>query len=86
MKGVQYIKASRKWAAICKGEYLGLFSVAEDAHKAYCKRAKELYGEFYKDTSSDINFIIPELPTKRLDDMFKNIDNTDKSSINIDFS
>jgi len=86
MKGVQYIKASRKWAAICKGEYLGLFSVAEDAHNAYCKRAKELYGDFYKDTSNDTNFILPELPTKRLDDMFKTIDNTENSLIKVDFA
>ena len=85
-KGIRYLKASNKWIAICKGEYIGVFIKAEDAHNAYCKRAKELYGEFYKNTSSDTNFILPELPTKRLDDMFKNIDTTEKSLINVDFS
>ena len=84
IKGVRYIKASRKWIAICKGKYIGLFSFAEDANNAYCKRAKELYGEFYKDTSKNTYINISESP-KRLNDMFKSIDNTEKSSIHIDF-
>lgn len=50
IKGAFFHKQTRKWASAIrlngKSKYLGLFETAEDAHAAYCKAAKELYGEF----------------------------------------
>lgn len=47
-KGV--VRSGRKFVAQIKSNgkvhYLGIFSVAEDAHAAYCDAASKLYGEF----------------------------------------
>lgn len=49
-KGVFFNKSSRKYVAqIClnnKRCHLGAFLTPEEAHAAYCKAARELYGEF----------------------------------------
>lgn len=49
-KGVVFDKASNKWKAQIahnrKRYSLGRFDCAEDAHKAYCKKSDELFGEF----------------------------------------
>lgn len=50
LKGVHWHKQSRKWLASIRLEgrtqSIGLFPTKEDAHKAYCEKAKELFGEF----------------------------------------
>lgn len=49
-KGVHFNKLIGKWQAQItvnyKHKHLGLFSTPELAHKAYCKAADELHGEF----------------------------------------
>ena len=49
-KGVSWHKAERKWTARItlhrKGKTLGYFDTPEEAYAAYCKAAKELFGEF----------------------------------------
>jgi hypothetical protein len=49
-KGAHYHKNTGKWQAkICfqrKQIYLGLHDTPKEAHAAYCKAAKELFGEF----------------------------------------
>ncbi len=49
-KGVTFSKTHKKWRANIqidnKKKFLGLFDTPEQAHKAYCKAAKELHGEF----------------------------------------
>lgn len=49
-KGVSYHRKANKWVARIqiygKDKYLGLFATAELAHDAYCKAAKEAFGEF----------------------------------------
>lgn len=49
-KGVFWQADKRKWRArICvngKNRSLGYFATPEEAHEAYCKAAKELFGEF----------------------------------------
>lgn len=49
-KGVSWMKSARKWSARIRanGEmhYLGLFSTAEEAYKAYRARALTLHGAF----------------------------------------
>ena len=49
-KGVSYHKPSEKWVAyICKSyknKNLGYFDTPEQAHVAYCKAAKEKFGEY----------------------------------------
>ena len=49
-KGVWYHKQVNKWCAEIKvnkrKKYLGLFDTAEIAYEAYCKAAKEVYGEY----------------------------------------
>lgn len=51
-KGVSWHAASQKWQSCIKvngkQKHLGLFDVAEIAHKAYCEAAKELHGNFAK--------------------------------------
>jgi len=53
-KGVSWNSANNKYIANInvKGKkvYLGMFSTSEEASEAYNKAAKELHGEFYKDT------------------------------------
>ena len=50
LKGVSFHKHIKKWIASIKfnGERtnLGYFTTPEEAHKAYCEKAKELHGEF----------------------------------------
>lgn len=49
-KGVAWSKKNNKWQATIKFNgklhWLGLFDTPEEAHKAYCKAATELHGEF----------------------------------------
>lgn len=49
-KGVYFHKNTNKYAAqiIKKGKshFLGIFATPKEAHKAYCKAAKKLHGEF----------------------------------------
>lgn len=49
-KGVNWSKPNKKWqAAICHQYHryhLGFFDTPEEAHAAYCEKAKELHGEF----------------------------------------
>lgn len=49
-KGVSYDKSRNKYCAAImvngKTTHLGRFNTAEDAHKAYCKAAHELHGNF----------------------------------------
>lgn len=50
-KGVSYWTTGGKWkATTCvdgKTHHIGFFNTAEEAYAAYCKKAKELHGEFY---------------------------------------
>lgn len=49
-KGVVWLKRDRKWRAEIridgKQTHLGVFDNIEDAYKAYCDKAIEIYGEF----------------------------------------
>lgn len=49
-KGCTYSKRRRKWVAQIslggKSHYIGRFNTPEEAHAAYCAKAKELFGEF----------------------------------------
>jgi hypothetical protein len=49
-KGVCWCKISKKWRAQIthngKTKYIGLFLCPNEAHKAYCKKAKELHKEY----------------------------------------
>lgn len=50
LKGARYHKRDKRWSAAItingKNKHLGNFDTAEEAHEAYCKAAKEYYGEF----------------------------------------
>lgn len=50
LKGVIFDKARGKWQARIKidgyNRHLGYFTAPEEAHAAYCKAAREHYGEF----------------------------------------
>jgi hypothetical protein len=52
-KGTTWDKHSNKWKAQIRHNgkliHLGLFDTEADAHRAYCEKAKELFGEFYND-------------------------------------
>lgn len=52
-KGVCWHKHVKKWNAKIRinGQriHLGYFDTEADAHRAYCEKAKELFGEFYND-------------------------------------
>lgn len=60
-KGVIYIKSRGKYYAQMtisengKGKhiYVGSFNTPEEAHEAYCKRAKNYFGEFFHDGKDD---------------------------------
>jgi hypothetical protein len=45
-KGVTFHKGRKKWQAQIDSRYLGLFESPEDAHKAYCREAAYVAGEF----------------------------------------
>lgn len=49
-KGVSWHKSEKKWQARImlnkKGKTIGYFKTPEEAYAAYCRAAKELYGEF----------------------------------------
>jgi hypothetical protein len=49
-KGITWGKRQKKWRAQLtyqgKGMYLGYYNTAHEAHLAYVKKAKELFGEF----------------------------------------
>ena len=49
-KGVDYHKHTKKWRAritVNDGQIsLGYYHTPEEAHQAYCRKAKELFGEF----------------------------------------
>lgn len=51
-KGASWHSRSGKWRAqIClqgKNQILGEFATAEEAHQAYCLKARELFGEFFR--------------------------------------
>ena len=51
LKGVAWYSAGNKWKvqiqANGKRTHIGYFSNKEDAHRAYCEKAKELHGEFF---------------------------------------
>ena len=46
LKGVVFHKQKQKYMAQIKSEYLGLFETEHEAHDAYLRAAKEMYGEF----------------------------------------
>lgn len=50
-KGVSWNKFAGRWVAQItidgKNKYLGYFDTPEEAHAAYCAKAKELHGEFF---------------------------------------
>jgi len=52
--GVSFHKATGKWQTYIKidgkNEYLGLYETPEEASKAYKTAARELHGEFYRET------------------------------------
>ena len=54
-KGVSWHKVSGKWRAQIviygNSKHLGIFSTAELASKAYEAKARELHGEFYRNTT-----------------------------------
>ena len=56
-KGVLRYKKTNKFAAVIKMNKksirLGVFNTEHDAHLAYEKKAKELFGEFYKNNSQN---------------------------------
>ena len=52
-KGVYFDKRKKKWRGLIKFNqktiHLGSYATPEAAHEAYCKAAKELFGEFAND-------------------------------------
>jgi len=50
-KGVSFYKSTNKYRSQIsinkKIKTIGYFETAEEAHEAYCKKAQELYGEYY---------------------------------------
>lgn len=47
LKGVDFHKGTGKWRARVGETHLGLFLTKEEAYEAYCRKAKEIYGEFW---------------------------------------
>lgn len=45
LKGVHAVRG--RWRACVNGTHLGYFDTPEEAHAAYCAKAKELFGEFF---------------------------------------
>lgn len=56
LKGTRYDKRANKYASRItingKQVWLGYFKTAEEAHAAYCKKAEELHGEFFRPKAS----------------------------------
>ena len=44
IKGVSQV--GKKYRAVCKGQYLGLFDTPEQAHQAYAQAAQAAFGEY----------------------------------------
>lgn len=38
-----------RWQAVLCNKHIGMFDTSEEAHAAYCQRARELFGEFAND-------------------------------------
>lgn len=47
LKGAYWHKPDRKWTSAVAGKWLGNFNTEQEAHAAYCKAAKKVYGEFF---------------------------------------
>lgn len=47
-KGVRPAQRSPRWRVAVRGVYLGVFDTIEEAHEAYCREARNIYGEFLK--------------------------------------
>jgi hypothetical protein len=49
-KGVQKMKDCKNWRAIIRANgktiHIGMFPTPEEAYAAYCKKAREIHGEF----------------------------------------
>lgn len=52
-KGVWWSKSNKKWVAAIRGQHLGSFDRAEDAHAAYKKAALAQFGTFANDGGAE---------------------------------
>ena len=52
LRGAIWHKGARKWMSAIyskkKTKYLGLFETEIEAHQAFCKAARDIYGEYFK--------------------------------------